>query len=445
MPGALKARKMDNDQLAQMVTWLDEEHRRDRAEISRLQQQLESQAGDIVEQARRIQELEGRLASTIAQLGRFAQLEQQIESVKQEFGLMIDRSDEGQAQFARENERARLADREALTREISEVRRELPRIGRIEEAISARKGEEERLVDMIMEGRNQVNLLVKDLEERTRQIPFLADQRTGDAKRITQLQQETVELFKRTEAFSGRFSILEDADRRMSAEIERWRPVFSEIREEQQHFMERLRVEVVERLQVLTRWQETIDDQKTLVSKNEERLQSFAQTVETARRTANTIPEFQESLRRDQVQVQELQRLAEERMRREMEEFQEEYEKRSRRDSLRQEHLWREQEKSNKELLEHVPPILHDLRVHEEMLRLLWKLQEQYGGRYINAAQLWLDGLQSALEERDDTMKDLEEEWQKQRRTAELYARQNNSAPRTAGIVSGEQSHSRNE
>ena len=76
---------MDNAQLAQIVTWLDEEHRRDRAEISRLQQQIESQAADIVEQNRRVQELEGRLASTIAQLGRFTQLEQQIESIKQEF------------------------------------------------------------------------------------------------------------------------------------------------------------------------------------------------------------------------------------------------------------------------------------------------------------------------------------------------------------------------
>ena len=434
---------MDTAQLAQMVTWLDEEHRRDRAEISRLQQQLESQSGDIVEQARRIQELEGRLASTTAQLGRFTQLEQQIESVKQELGLMIDRSDEGQAQVAREFDRARLSDREAISREISEVRRELPRIGRIEEAVELRKGEEERLVDMIMEGRNQVNLLVKDLEERTRQIPFLADQRTGDAKRIAQLQQETVELFKRTEAFSGRFSILEDADRRMGTEIERWRPVFVEVREEQQQFMERLRVEVVERLQVLTRWQEIIDDQRAVVAKNEERLQSFAQSIETARRAANSIPEFQENMRRDQVQVQELQRLAEERVRREMEEFEEEYEKKSRRDGLRQEHLWKEQEKNNKELLDHLPPMLHDLRVHEEMLRLLWKLQEQYGGRYINAAQLWLDGLQSSLEERDETMKDLEEEWQKQRRTAELYARQNNTAPRTTGIATGEPTHNR--
>ena len=40
-------------------------------------------------------------------------------------------------------------------------------------------------------------------------------------------------------------------------------------------------------------------------------------------------------------------------------------------------------------------------------------------------------------------MKDLEEEWQKQRRTAELYARQNNNTPRTAGVVSGEQSQNR--
>ena len=429
---------MDTAQLAQMVTWLDEEHRRDRAEISRLQQQIESQAGDSVEQARRIQELEGRLATTIAQLGRFTQLEQQIDSVKQEFGLMLDRGDEVRMQAAREYERGRLADREALSREISEVRRELPRIGRIEEAVELRKGEVERLVDMIMEGRNQINLLVKAIEERTRQIPFLADQRTGDAKRIAQLQQETVELFKRTEAFSGRFSILEDADRRMSAEIERWRPVFGEVREEQQQFMERLRIEVVERLQVLNRWQEQIDDQQNVVSKNVEQLQSFAQTIETARRAANTISEFQETIRRDQVQVQELQRLAEERLRREMDDFQEEFDKKNRRDDLRQEHLWREQEKHNKELLEHLPPILHDLRTHEEMLRLLWKLQEQYGVRYISAAQLWLDGLQSSLEERDETMKELEEEWQKQRRTAELYARQNNSTHRTASIVSGE-------
>jgi hypothetical protein len=36
---------MDLTQLSQMVTWLDEEHRRDRAEIARLQQRIEAQSG----------------------------------------------------------------------------------------------------------------------------------------------------------------------------------------------------------------------------------------------------------------------------------------------------------------------------------------------------------------------------------------------------------------
>ena len=53
---------MELAQLAQMVSWLDEEHRRDRAEIARLQQRLEAQSSDVIEQARRIQELEAKLA-----------------------------------------------------------------------------------------------------------------------------------------------------------------------------------------------------------------------------------------------------------------------------------------------------------------------------------------------------------------------------------------------
>jgi len=427
---------MDIAQLAQMVNWLDEEHRRDRAEIARLQQQVEGQTADIVEQARRIQDLEGRLAGTTAQLGRFTQLEQMIQNTKQEFSLLISREEEVRAQAVREVERTRMSDREALTREIGEVRRELPRIGRVEETVKVRKAEEDRLIEMIMTGRNQVNVLAKDIEDRTRQIPFLAEQRSSDTKRIAQLQQETVELFKRTEAQVGRLAVVEEATRRLATETEKWRPVFTQIREEQQAFMERIRIETVERLSVLGRWQEIIDDQRSIVAKNQEQVQGFAQQIEVARRVVQTFSDFQEVMRRDQAQVQELQRLSEERIRRELDEFQEDFEKRRRKEDLRQEHLWREQEKINKEAQEPFAPILHDLKVHEELLRQLWKLQESYGARSLSAAQNWLEGLQEALRERDEEMKTLEDEWQKQRRNTELYASQNNTR-RTAGIVTG--------
>ncbi|MEZ4659196.1 MAG: hypothetical protein R2911_16665 [Caldilineaceae bacterium] len=420
-----------------MVNWLDEEHRRDRAEIARLQQRVESQSADIIEQARRIQELEARLASTNSQLGRFGQIEAVVENTKQELITLVDRTDEDRVQGQRELERARLSDREMLAREINEVRRELPRISRLEEAVDVRSVEDDRLSELIMGMRNQIGGLAKEIEERTRQIPFLAEQRTSDTKRIAQLQQETVELFKRIEAHVGRVAVIEEAARRVAVEQEKFPPQVQKVKDEQEKFMERVRVALAENTQNVSRWQEVLDQQKVTIAKAYERIQSFTQQVETSRRVVQEMQEFKDLILREQSQVQELQRLSEERVRREMDEFREEYDKRQRKDELRQEHLWSEQDKYNREVVEKFPPLQHELKVNESLIRQLWKLQESYSEHFLTNAQSWLNGIQSSVRERDELMRNMDETWQRQRRNAELYANQN-GIRRTSGVVTGE-------
>ena len=428
---------MDLTQLAQMVTWLDEEHRRDRAEIARLQQRIEAQSSDIIEQARRIQELEGRLASTQAQFTRFNQVEQAIQNTKNELVGLVERAYEERVSGQRELERSRMSDREMLSREISEVRRELPRIGRVEESIQIRTTEDERLGELIMSMRNQIGSLAKEIEERTRQIPFLVEQRTSDTKRIAQLQQETVELFKRTEATAGRIPLLDENIRKTANEIEKLPPMIDQLRDEQIKFMERTRVMVVDREQVLTRWQEVIDEQKGVVAQAYERVQNFAQQIDISRRAVAEMQEFKDLILREQGQVTELQRLAEERIRREMDEFREDYERRRRKGELRQEHLWGEQEKYNKEVVERFPPLQHDLKLIETLVDQVWKLQETYGAYFTSMADSWLDGMQKVLKDRDEKLRAMEEAWQRQRRNAELFAAQSQQR-RTAGIITGE-------
>lgn len=428
---------MDLTQLAQMVTWLDEEHRRDRAEIARLQQRIEAQSADIIEQARRIQELEGRLAGTQAQLTRFNQIEQSIQNTKTELVGLVERAYEERVAGQRELERARMSDREMLSREVSEVRRELPRIARLEESIQVRVVEDERLSELIMGVRNQIGGLAKEIEERTRQIPFLVEQRTSDTKRIAQLQQETVELFKRTEATAGRIPLLDEMIRKTGLEFEKLPPQIEQLRDEQVKFMERTRVMVVEREQVLTRWSETIEEQKTLVQQSYERVQNFAQQIEVARRAVNEMQEFKDLILREQGQVTELQRLAEERIRREMDEFREDYEKKRRKIELRQEHLWSEQDKYNREVVERFPPLQHDIKIIESLVDQVWKAQEAYGNYVLTMANSWLEGMQRTVRERDEKVRTMEEAWQRQRRNAELFASQGNQR-RTPGIVTGE-------
>lgn len=428
---------MDITQLAQIVNWLDEEHRRDRSEIARLQQRIEGQSADVIEQARRIQELEGRLAATQAQLVKFNQIDSAIANTRTELTGLVERDADIRTNMQRELERSRLADREVLSREIAEVRRELPRLGRLEEAIDVRSTEDIRLSELIMAVRNQIGGLAKEIEERTRQIPFLSEQRMSDTKRIAQLQQETVELFKRTEAVAGRIPVLDETIRKGLAETEKLPTQIDQLREQQLQFMERVRGTLVDREQVLTRWQETIDEHKSTVAQAYERVQTFGQQIEVSRRAITEMQDFKDMILREQSQVQELQRLAEERIRREMDEFREDYEKKRRKAELRQEHLWSEQEKYNREVVEKFPALHHELKVHEALLQHVWKLQETYSSYFLANAQAWLDGQQKAAREREDKLRTMEEEWQRQRRNAELYATQA-GARRTPGIMTGE-------
>ena len=69
---------METTQLTQMVNWLDEELRRERAEVTKLQQLVERQTGELTEQARKIRDLEGHLANTRAQIVGFSQFDENL-------------------------------------------------------------------------------------------------------------------------------------------------------------------------------------------------------------------------------------------------------------------------------------------------------------------------------------------------------------------------------
>jgi hypothetical protein len=231
--------------------------------------------------------------------------------------------------------------------------------------------------------------------------------------------------------------VLDEGIRKTAGDLEKLPPMVDTLREQQIAFMEKVRSTLVDREQIISRWQETIEEQKTLVTQSLERVQNFHQNIEVARRAVHEMQEFKDLILREQSQVQELQRLAEERIRRDMDEFREDFEKKRRKSELRQEHLWSEQDKYNREVVERFPPLIHDLKVHDALIQQLWKLQETYGNYFVMTAQSWLEGMQTALKTRDERLRSIEEEWQRQRRNTELYANQV-GARRTTGIVSGE-------
>jgi len=391
---------MDLTQLSQMVAWLDEEHRNDREELAKLDQRLQSLLVENQQQARRIQELEGRLASTTAQLTRFTQVDQAMQQLKAEVVVLLDKGTESRLQAEREAERARTSDREAVSRNLSEIRKELLRVGRMEEELTVRQAEDQRLGELALAMRQSLSNLSKDMDERTRSLPYMVEQRAQDNKRIAQIQGESVELLKRTDALAGKLPLLEEHLQRLDREVRRIQPVAEQLRQEQKNFVEAQKLSEVERVRQMGQWEEEFAQQQVVIEKQTERLREFNAQYEAAGRAVKALEEFQAQVIREQKQLTELQRLGEERQRKELAEWQAENEQRWKKEMLRWEYAQQEQAKVNQRLTDRFVPLEKDAALTKRELEALWRLHELLGERSVSEAQHLLDAIGGALASR---------------------------------------------
>jgi chromosome segregation ATPase len=391
---------MDVGQLTQMTTWLDEEHRRDKAELIRLQQRLESQEAEQQDQARLIKELETRLMGMQAQLLKYAQLEKALQQLKEEVVQMFAQADERRQQEGREAERVRSIERDNVSRALNEVRRDLQRLPRMDEEMGLRKAEQRRLSDSLTTMQQSLVTLSQDVENKMRSLSFLEEGRNQDTKRIARLQQESLEALKRVEQNSSRLQMVEDVIQRQERDVTELKELVSQLRTSQREFTEKQLLEFEHLKREMAEWVETLE---TYVKKMEEfnaRMQEFGEAFREDRQVVESIERFQEAIRREQTQVAELQRLAEERQKRQLEQWGEENEKRWRKELLRWDHQWGEQTKRNSQIASQFNETEARLAQHQVDIDAAWKFLQAQITYQTQESRRWLGEMNRLLEER---------------------------------------------
>jgi len=275
---------MDLNQATQMITWLDEERRRDRADLVKAQQRLEGQAGQIEDLTSAVQSLEGRLASAMAQLTRMERIEQAMEQLRNEIVLMIQKQEEDRQRAEREAARARLIEQENLSKALADIRKELPRISRIEEELQLRRAEEQRLGEATLTLQQRIAEVGKDLETRLRNLPYIEEQRARDARRIAELQGETTELLKRTEAQVAKLSLLDERTQKNTSQIERLMATRDELKQAQQAFIEEMQIKEQQRQRQMAAWEAEFVAQQEHMDEYGKRMRLFNEQYELAKK-----------------------------------------------------------------------------------------------------------------------------------------------------------------
>ncbi len=391
---------MDLGQLTQMTTWLDEEHRRDKAELIRLQQQIERQETELQDQSHVIRSLEERVTGLRNQLLKYAQLETSLDQLKEEVVQMFAKADERRQQESREAARVRAVENDNVSRSLNEIRRELEILPRQSEELALRKAEQKRVSDILLVVQQDVTALSQGVENRLRGLAFLEDGRQQDAKRIAQLQQETLEALKRLEQQGSRIQRLEDISQRQERDTGELKQLISQLRTSQREFVEAQLLEAESVKRSLSEWIEVMEAHVKKVDQFTLQIQEFAETFREDRQVVESIERFQEAIKREQTQVSELQRLAEERQKRQMEQWSEDNEKRWKKELLHWEHQWSEQEKRNQSVLNRFATIEERQVETRTWVDAAWKFVEAMVTYESQEARRWMGEMTRLLEEK---------------------------------------------
>jgi chromosome segregation ATPase len=377
---------MDLTQLTKLVQYIDEERRKDRALIAQLQERVDSLSRESEARARYAQSLETTLNELKIQITRAMGWTSATEQLRQEFGQLVERIEDQRAKAERELVRTRQIEIESIVRQLNELKKEVKPYAGYAEQIEARKVEEGRLAEMI--GRLQVQLMELDrrFDQPATQISFLEEQRRQDARRLGALEQEIPELKKKIEQFPPKLLLLDEAIRRKQTEIEE----AAKVLEAQSQLIETQRVADIRRERQFAEYAEIIERLKVRADEIAQQVTGYIQLREEVKRELSALPDFRERLEVRINELFELQRDAEERMKRAVDAFREQIEKEWRTFTVSQEEKWFERDRR---LSEFEPRIAE---LEEEVVRLqpqitpLYQIIEAFSKAYANAGREWL-------------------------------------------------------
>jgi DNA repair exonuclease SbcCD ATPase subunit len=308
---------MEMDQIFKRVQWMDDERRKDKDLIAKLENRVISLEGNLVAAFDQIKDLSGEINRLSAVISRMDQFENNLAQQRQESRRMVEDLDKDIKKREEEVEKMRRVEIRSLDSGLVELRKELEPLPRFEKSIQARIEEDARLSRSIDEVRGRIEVLRHNEDEYTRTYRLLEDGRRQDNKRLNDLLGEVTALRKRVDEQRGHAEVANNSIRKVENRINELVQIESERRDAQTAFVDKQALVQVERDRVWKEWKARFDIIEKQAQDIEGQLQSMESTHRETRRNQQVVDELSQKVERRVREITEIQRLSEDRFRQE--------------------------------------------------------------------------------------------------------------------------------
>lgn len=309
---------MDYAQLESRITFLDEQYRREKEEITQLRFRLERSEAEKGDLMGRIAALESELATVKSELPKIELMDNRNELFKSEIVSSLDRHEGRQRQVLKDLEVARQAELEVHTKAINDVRREVERSRNLDELISLARAEAERQADAISDLGKRLDTFINRLGEQIHRITYLEEQRRTDGQRVNALQVQLNESFRPIPTQLAKIELLE----KQLPQFGKFQSALEEVRDNVRLEVEKVQYQQAEVDRKVKTWHDISDLLERRIADYESRLERYAEQYQHITKAIETLQNFQERIQHEQHEFSELQRLNFDRLRSDTEAWQ---------------------------------------------------------------------------------------------------------------------------
>jgi len=360
---------METPQLEQMIRWLDEERKRDKASIAVLQERLEQQSHLFEAQSKDLQGLRQELVTVRTDVRRTDDYPSMIETTRRDLAGELESLN---AQVRRERADAdqnRRAEIEMLNDMIAGLDNRIRPLMRHEEQLGARAAGEQRLQSQIQALSNSLSDFTKRTEDRLQSIVYLEEQRRADTRRVGEVEGEIPGLRQRTDEQVARLARLEDGIRKLPARVDE----AIDVAKSYEPRIEELRVADFQREQRVKKYLDQAEQVNEEVQRLVEQTQRYTLLYNQNRQALDGLGAFEDRLELRQNEIAEMQRLTEERLLRQWDEWQAAFARDWQKRVVAEEDRWRRQDLNNQRTQEHFTEVDEEQALHYLELVALWE------------------------------------------------------------------------
>ncbi len=385
---------MDLAQLEKLVQYMDEERRKDRAQIIQLQERVDGLSREVEARQRYAQTIESSLNETKVQLIKATGWTSATEQLRAEFSQLVERVEDQRTKSERELVRTRQIEIESIVRQLNELKREIKPYPRLFDDLEARKVEDGRLADLISRTQLTIMELDRRLDAPAAQLAFLEEQRRQEAKRIGAVEQEIPDVKRKIEALPPRILLLEETIRRKQTDIEE----AGKLLEAQSQLIENQRVADIRRERQFAEYAELIEKLKTRADDVSHQVVGFVQLREEIKRELAVLPDFQERLEVRVNELFELQRDAAERAVRVAEAFRDQLDKDWKTFQVLQDEKWHDRDRRISEYEPRIADLEEEMPKLQPQISPIYEILEAFSKSYAAAGREWLSEANTLLD-----------------------------------------------